>query len=229
MARVVEFFGPIGGGKTTVCQELMGALAKNGISAVHRLQIRRDVLERRQIDAVLCRRVLPILYRRHIRFVCEVESSGDADFRQRVRYDVMMGLYSKLFLRAQVALFDHLIFQKFIGLSLRSAVEPEKLADSYLGTAPQSRLIVHLDTPEELAVERVFARKKIPGVLKRLPKPEQVAAVVKSARASRELAQKALEKGFPVVRCDGEEIAAKNAVDIMQHLVRHHALAPASI
>ena len=227
MAQIVEFFGPIGGGKTTVCQELEDALAKAGISAVHRKQIRRDVLERRHVDAFLCRRVLPLLHRRYIRFVFDRLPSGDNAYRERVHHAVMTWWYSKVFLKAQVALFDHLIFQKFVGLSLRSAVEPEKLAESYLAAAPHSHLIVHLDTPAELALARVLARKPIPRVLKQLPENEQVAAVATSARVARELAQRAIEKGFPVIRCDGAESASKNAADIMRHLVRHFALAPA--
>jgi thymidylate kinase len=226
MAQIVEFFGPIGAGKTTVCQELESALAKAGISVVHRKQIRRDIVELRQVGAVLCRRVLPLLHRRYIRFVSETAPSGDAAFRERVHHAVMMWWYSKFFLQAQVALFDHLIFQRFVGLCLRSAVEPEHLAERYLAAAPRADLIVHLDTPADLAFARVLARQPIPLVLMHLSKAERERAVAKSALAARMLADQAIAKGFPLIRCDGEAAAETNAAEIMRHLVPQLSPAP---
>jgi thymidylate kinase len=221
MAQIIEFFGAIGAGKTTLCSELSDLAASRGISLIKRKRIRERAVDQDNLGLTLRARVsLEVRTWLHRHYISLCKEVGDEEFERRARADIAMWLYSKQILSpTKLALFDHLVFQRFIGLCLRSDVHPELLVGKFLSSSPRSELFVFVDTPPEVAAARLFSRDAgIPGVLKTVEREKQLAAVVHTAATARLLAMEGSRRGFPVVRCNGMEPAPKNARQIMQHI-----------
>jgi thymidylate kinase len=221
MAQIIEFFGAIGAGKTTLCSKLSELAASRGISLIKRKRIRERAVDQEHLGLTLRARVsleVRTWLNRHYVSLCK--EVGDEEFENRARADIAMWLYSKQILSpTKLALFDHLVLQRFIGLCLRSDVHPELLVDRFLSSAPRSDLCVYVDTPPEVAAERLFSRDAgIPGVLNTIDSEKQLAAVVHTASAARLLAQEGRRRGLAVLRCDGGGPVSKNAMEIIHHI-----------
>ena len=130
-----------------------------------------------------------------------------------------MWLYSKQILSpAKLALFDHLVFQRFMGLCLRSDVHPEVLVADFWhqhrvvtyricrhAARSGSRKIVRSRCWDSRGAEYGRQRKETCGGRSH----SFSGATISAGRASR---------GFAVIRCDGGEPVSTNAMEIMDHI-----------
>ena len=86
MAQIIEFFGAIGAGKTTLCSEFSELAASSGMSLIKRKRIRERAVD--QESPALTRRARMSLEVRtwlNRRYVALCKEVGDKDFEGRAQ------------------------------------------------------------------------------------------------------------------------------------------------